>query len=466
MGGRGGRGGRADRTEVAVRWLALKDLRILGRSPLLVATLLLYPAIVALLIGLSLSRGPDAPKVAVLNEIPVEERSIAVGPSSIDTGRYADELFSAVDAVPVSSRAEARAKVESGEVVAAIVVPRDVPERLRSAINLGGGEPPQIDVIYNAGDPLKANYVKSLIESKVADANRVLQQRVTEISAGYLDILLNGGSFSVLGDDLEVLGLKRSKQVIDAALGDLPPTSEQRGPLRQVSQFAGLAIANLDLSDQVLAAVAEPVGVRREVLDGRDTPLETFAVGVAAIVSLMLVTLLLASGLLALERQDNTLRRLIRGLVRPGALLTEKAFVAAACGTGVALLLLAVVGIFVPLEWGRAGLWALAIVAGAAAFGALGVALGVLAREVQAASLLAFVLSLPLAFLAIVPEGSVSQGLYDVISVISALFPFEPALDALAAALGDGAMGANLAHLAVLAAAYGLVARVALGRLR
>ena len=64
-----------------MRWLALKDLRILGRSPLLVATLLLYPAIVALLIGLSLSRGPDQPRVAVLNEVPVEDRSIAVGPA-------------------------------------------------------------------------------------------------------------------------------------------------------------------------------------------------------------------------------------------------------------------------------------------------------------------------------------------------------------------------------------------------
>jgi ABC-2 type transport system permease protein len=449
-----------------VRWLALKDLRILGRSPLLVVTLLLYPAIVALLIGLALSRGPDQPKVAVLNEVPAEDRSIAVGPATIDTARYADEIFSAVDAVPVEDREEAREKVENGEVLAAIIVPRDVPERLRSAINLSGGEPPEIEVIYNAGDPLKSNYVESLIDSKVADANRVLQQRVTEISAGYLDILLNGGSFSVLGDDFEVLGLKRSKEVIDASLGELPPDSEQKESLEQVSKFAGLAIDNLDLSDQVLAAVAEPVRVRREVLGGRDTPLESFAVGVAAIVSLMLVTLLLASGLLALERQDNTLRRLIRGLVRPGVLLTEKALVAGACGTVVALLLLAVVGIFVPLEWGRFGLWAVAVAAGAAAFGALGVALGVVAREVQAASLLAFVLSLPLAFLAIVPEGSVSAALYDVISVISALFPFEPALDALSAALSDGAMGANLLHLALLAAAYGVVARVALGRVR
>ncbi len=447
-----------------MRWLALKDLRILGRSPLLVATLILYPAIVALLIGLSLSRAPEAPRVAVLNEIPAEDRTISVGSAEFDTQRYVDELVRAVDAVPVKSREEARAKVEDGEALAAVILPEDLTSRLEAAVNLGGGEPPKIDVLYNAGDPLKARYVKSLIESRVADANRALSRRLTEVSAGYLDILLDGGNFNVLGSGFNVLGLKRSKQVIDASLGALPPDSSQRAELREVSQFAQLAIDNLDLSDQVLAAVAEPLGINREVLDGRDTPLETFAVGVAAIVSLMLVTMLLASGLLALERQDNTLRRLVRGLVSPTALLAEKALIAGACGTVVALVLLAVVGIFVPLPWSRAGLWALALAGGAVAFGALGVTLGVVAREVQASSLLAFVLALPLAFLAVVPEGSVSAGLYDVISTISAAFPFKPALDALAAALDQGGMGQPLLHLALLAAVYGLLARLALRR--
>ena len=51
------------------------------------------------------------------------------------------------------------------------------------------------------------------------------------------------------------------------------------------------------------------------------------------------------------------------------------------------------------------GLWLLALAFGALAFGALGVAIGALAREVRAASLLAFLLSLPLAFLALVPVG-------------------------------------------------------------
>ena len=402
--------------------------------------------------------------MAIVNETPKSERVVRVGAAEFDTSRYERELLRDVDAVRYDSRAEAQKAVEDGDAIAAIVIPRDLTQRLTSTVNLGGGPKPRIEVLYSASNPIRTRYVKSLIESRVADANRALSNRLTELSAQYLDILLNGGKVSLLGSGIDVLGLKRSKEIIDSSLGALPPKSQRRAQLGEVSRFAGLAIDNLDLSGQVLAAVAEPLGVDRRSVDGRDTPLETFGVGVAAIVSLMLVTMLLASGLLALERQDNTLRRLVRGLVRPWALLSEKALVAGACGTVVALLLLAVVGIFVPLEWSRFALWVIALAFGAIAFGALGTALGVVAREVQASSLLAFVLSLPLAFLAIVPEGSVSQTLYDVIAAISAAFPFKPALDALASALGDGSMGGDLAHLAVLAVVYAAVARAGLRR--
>ena len=89
-----------------------------------------------------------------------------------------------------------------------------------------------------------------------------------------------------------------------------------------------------------------------------------------------------------------------------------------------------------------------------------------LAREVRAASLLAFLLSLPIAFLALVPSGAVSAGLYDVIRAVSALFPFKPALQAIDAALNDADPGiaGPLAHLAVLAVAYVAIARTALRR--
>ena len=57
-----------------------------------------------------------------------------------------------------------------------------------------------------------------------------------------------------------------------------------------------------------------------------------------------------------------------------------------------------------------------------------GVAIGGLAREVRAASLLAFMLALPIASLALVPSGAVSAALYDAIRIVSGAFPFKPAL--------------------------------------
>jgi ABC-type Na+ efflux pump permease subunit len=106
-----------------------------------------------------------------------------------------------------------------------------------------------------------------------------------------------------------------------------------------------------------------------------------------------------------------------------------------------------------------------ALVLGGLGFGAMGVAIGGITREVRAASLLAFMLSLPMAFLALVPSGAVSSGLYDVIRVVSALFPFKPTLDALNSALNkSGSIGLPLLHLAILTVAFGLIARLSLQR--
>ena len=62
-----------------MRWLFLKDLQILRRSPLLVALLIVYPIVVALLLGFALSRGPEKPKVAFLNEVPPNASKFQVG---------------------------------------------------------------------------------------------------------------------------------------------------------------------------------------------------------------------------------------------------------------------------------------------------------------------------------------------------------------------------------------------------
>jgi hypothetical protein len=180
---------------------------------------------------------------------------------------------------------------------------------------------------------------------------------------------------------------------------------------------------------------------------------------------LIFVALLLAAGTLALEREENAFSRLVRGLVSRTALLAEKGLLAAGAAFVVTFAMLAGLALFVDLAWDRVPLWMVALAAGALGFAAMGLAIGAITREVRAASLMAFMLSLPVAFLALVPSGSVSQTLYDVTSTISAVFPFKPTLDALDAALNDaGGMGGALLHLAILVAGYGAIARVGLRR--
>jgi ABC-2 type transport system permease protein len=442
-----------------MRWLLLKDLRILRRSPLLVALLVLYPVIIATLIGFALSRGPDKPQVAFVNQVPESATEIELGGERIDVTQQAGPLFRAIDPVRVQTRAEAIAKVRSGDVLGALVIPEDTTQKLQTGL-----EPATIEVFYNAEDPVKASYVRDTIKSQVADANRALTAKLSEVALGFLDLISTGGQYSFLGRDFDVLGLERSEQILTEAQADLPRGSPAREQIDQVISFARLARENLGLSDDVLSSVGTPIRVDQTALDGGATPLSSFAVSIAVTVSLMFITLLLAAGVLALEREENAFMRLVRGLVSRTGLLVEKAGLAAVCSLAVCLAMLAGLSLFVELDWGRFPLWLAALAAGALAFAAMGLAIGTLAREVRAASLLCVMLSLPLAFLALVPSGAVAPGLFDAIRVVSALFPFKPALEALDAALNDGSIAIHLLHLLALFLAFGAAARLSLRR--
>lgn len=444
-----------------MRWLLLKDLQILRRSPLLVGLLVVYPIVVSVLIGLALSRGPEKPRVAIVNEVPKGAETISLGGEQVDTSKYSDQLYEAVDPVRADSREEARRLVREGDVLGALIVPADITTKLQSGL-----EPATIEVLYNAEDPVKAQLVRDTIKSQVQDANAALTRKFTDVALGYLDLVVSGGEFSFIGQSFDVLGLGPAEQLLRQAQSEVPRGSEASRQIGQVIDFARLARQNLDLSDEVLSSVGQPIRVDAQVVEGAgSTALSSFAVALAVTVSLMFVTLLLAAGTLALEREENAFRRLVRGLVSRTALLGEKIGLAAACSLAVALLMLAGLAAFVELDWSRAPLWVAAAGAGALGFAAMGAAIGALAREVRAASLLAFMVSLPIAFLALVPSGAVSGALYDVTQAISALFPFDPALTALGAALdgSDGLLPA-LVHLLVLTLAFGLAARLALRR--
>jgi ABC-2 type transport system permease protein len=448
-----------------MRWLLLKDLQILRRSPLLVGLLIVYPIAISLLVGLAIDRPPQKPKVAFANLVPEGESEFSLGSRKLDVADYAPQLFKAIDPVRVKTREEAIAKVRSGEVLGAMVIPADAAERLRSTLGLGGGKPPTIEVYYNASDPLKRQLVESTIQSRLAEANDALSDAVLKEAAGYIDVIVRGGEVALpLIGSVDILGLRRAEAIIEAASRSLPEDAPERIALDQVARFARLAAENLDVSKPILATIGSPVEVKQTNVSGATSTLSNFFVAVAVTVSLMFVALLLAAGLLALEREQHAFGRLVRGLVSRSGLLGEKVLLAALCAFAVCLVMLVGLAAITGLDWGRVPAWIAALAAGGLGFAAMGAAVGALAREVQAASLLAFALSLPIAFLALVPSGAVDDTLFTVIDAVSSLFPFKPSLNALDAAISGGGLTGPLVHLLALTLGFAALARLALRR--
>jgi hypothetical protein len=442
-----------------MRWLLKKDLLILARSRLLIAVLVIYPVAVALLIGLAISRAPSKPKVAIVDLAPASA-TVELGGSRLNVGHYYSGLFSQIQPVHVSTRAQAVAAVKAGRVLAAVVIPANIAARLSSVTSQG-----QVEVIYN-GEALEQSFVHSTIEAALARANLELSDQIRHLAAAVIGALVKGGSLGVPGAPQNLPGLRTIPGILHRIIARQPPGAD-RAALERLAEFSQFAAQNLGISSNVLSTVSQPIAVRSTLLRGRRTPLDDYAVVVAVSVSLMFVCVLLAAGAVALEREEHTLARLARGLVSRDLLLAEKLLLAAGCSFVVALAMLAGIGGLVGLDWSRMAQWLVALAFGALAFAALGVAIGVLAREVRAASLLAFLLSLPLALLALVPAGAVAGGLYDVIRAISLVFPYKAALQALDAAVNRSSPGlsASLLHLLVLTALFGVLARLGLRRM-
>src|SRR5262249_30519988 len=206
---RGSAGGVPGAPGRPMRWMLGKDLRILRRSRLLVALLIVYPVAIALLIGFAISRTPSKPRVAIVDETPPGE-TVPVGGQRVDVRRYAQRLFSQVQSVPVSTRAQAVEKVKSGDVLAAVVIPPDIATRLSAGISQG-----RLEVLYN-GSALEQSLVQSTINSALAQANLGFSEQIQLAAAKAIELLLQGGNLSILGAPQNLIGL-----------GQIPPALQK-----------------------------------------------------------------------------------------------------------------------------------------------------------------------------------------------------------------------------------------------
>jgi ABC-2 type transport system permease protein len=431
-----------------------KDLVVLRRSPALVAILLAYPILIAVLIGLTATYANAKPRVAFVDEDNLPATVVVAG-HRFHIARTIDEVAKNVAIVRMSA-GEAHRQLASGRVAAVVTIPEGF---LRTLVGLVRSPTLTLELGQGGITPR----VRQQMQALVYNVNRSLQSAFIEADLQYVRLLLKGGSGRVLGHGFHVLGLEGTRRLLD----DLPHGKR----LDQIRDFVHDATLALGLTGDAIRATANPIELVEATQHGRTWALSAQVQAYALALTISFLALVLSAGALAAERDENTIGRLSRGLVRLGELVTAKvalaATVALALGFALAVLFGAAIdigGVTGGEPWQRLPLLAVGLILAGAALGGLGAAIGGLAREARAASLVAILIVLPIVFLGLVPRQIVPLAGW-----LSEPFPFVHAVRFFSSSLFDaspwGTLGREAAWLAGIAAAYSAAARLAAQRL-
>ncbi len=436
-------------------WLLLrKDLRVLRRSPVLLGVLLAYPLVIAALVGVVASYASAKPRVALVDEdgLPAQ---VEVGGQTFHVEETIDRVAEEVTLVRLG-REEAEQQLRSGRIVAVLVVPRGFVGDLRSMERT-----PQLELETTRGG--LSVRVTQQVQALVYQLNRQLSDAYVEANLEYIDLLLEGGSGSFLGQRFDVLGLERAGELLDELPG---------GPrLDALREFVSTAETALAQTDDALRATANPIELVEADGGGRTWALSAQAQSHALALTIAFLALLLAAAALAAERDEGVLARLRRGGVGPGELVAAKVALAAVAAVALGLAIVVAFGAIIELgdveggqPWARLPALVLGLAAAGAALGALGTLLGALARDARTAALVAVLAVLPIVFLGLVP-----REVAPVAADVSAAFPFSHALALFTSALFDldpwATLARELAWLAGLTLVYAAAARTAVRRL-
>ena len=441
-----------------VRLLA-KDARRLVRSPLLLVALVVYPLLIALLLGLVVRYAQERPRVALVDEAGLPA-TIQLGERRFDL-RALFEDAAEVELVRVPAD-EAERELATGRVVASLTIPRDFTVKLRRL-----NESPRIVLRTSRG--VVGTRVVEKMRALTYGLNLTLQKAYIDANLGYVELLERGGTGRLGNTEVTVMGLQRARHELEGLARSSDP--EVAAAAKELASFVGQVGGAVDQVAAFLKATANPVELVDEEEGGRtwllSAQVQSYALGLA----LAFVAVLLGAASITGEREEQTLGRLVRGLVRPAVLVAEKVLFVAGIGAAIGVLLAVVFGAVVELggvtggqPWERLPLLAGGLALAAAAFGALGVLLGTLARDASGAMLLALLVGLPVVLLGVVPAGS-----FALADTLASLVPFGHAVDLATAALYDsdpwGAAAREAAWLLGLTVVFASAARLTFRRL-
>ncbi|HEX6702966.1 MAG TPA: ABC transporter permease [Gaiellaceae bacterium] len=434
--------------------LLRKDLRVLRRSPFLLLVLLAYPLVIAGLVGLVAGYANSKPRVALVDEDHLPS-VLVVGGHRFRVDRTIDRVSHDVKLVRLSPEEAAR-QLRTGKVVATVTVPRGFAADLRAMIRS-----PRLVLQTTQGgiSPRVTQQVQALVYS----LNRELQTAYIESNLRYVQLILHGGDGSFLGRNFRILGLDGTEQV----LRQLPRGRQ----LDEIRRFVGDARLALAQTNGALRATANPIELVQAPDRGRTWALSAQVQAYALALTISFLTLVLAAGALAAERDENVIGCLARGLVGLGELISAKVMLAAVVALFVGFAVAVAFGLIIQVgdvtggePWSRLPLLCAGLLLAGASLGGLGTLLGSLAREARTASLVSLLVALPIVFLGLVPREIVPAAGY-----LSDALPFAHAVRFFGAALYDASpwrtVAREAAWLAALAAIFAGATRAGARRL-
>ncbi len=438
----------------AVGLLLRKDLRVLRRSPLLLAALLAYPIVIALLVGLVAGYASSKPRVAWVDEDNVPPVVVVAG-TRFHVQTIIDQVSKNVTLVHLD-RTEAARELASGKVVATITVPPGFVATLITAAR-------SPSLVLRTGSGTLASRVTQQVQALVYQLNRELQRVFIKANLAFVELLLHGGRGSFLGHQFTVLGLDRTEKL----LAEMAPTER----VKAIQGFVRDTRLGLAQTGTALKSTAHPILLQEPKQKGRTWVLSAQVQSYGIALTVTFLALLLAAGAAAAERDEGTIGRLQRGLVSLGQLVWSKVALAAVVGAALGVTIAVVFGVVVEIggvsggePWARIPLLLVGVTLAAAVVGAAGALLGALAREARTASLLAVLVVLPVVFLGLVPREALAFAYW-----VSELLPFAHAVRWFDAALYDAspwrALGEQTAWLLGIGAVLWGLARLSMRRL-
>ena len=146
--------------------LVVKDLRGLGRSPLMLAVLIGYPVLVSLLVAGALQTQQQRPAVAVVS-LDAPGRTVQVGERRVSVDEYVARLGDELDVRRVADPATAMRELDSGRVAAVVTIPEGFIGDLQSGVRQ-----PVVQLVTSRRSPVEGTAIERRLEAAVFRFNQ------------------------------------------------------------------------------------------------------------------------------------------------------------------------------------------------------------------------------------------------------------------------------------------------------